>query len=84
MTLIFCAISVEMGVRVDYGSYLLSRITEETGKYGNSKDGIRVAEAPTTKAIVYTGFILTFPVAVFYGDKVFSSRRFSVGISYRF
>ncbi len=50
--------TIAIGIGVDYGIYLLSRIKEEFANFGNLDDAIRVAIATAGNAIVLTAFII--------------------------
>ena len=50
--------TIAIGIGVDYGIYLLSRIKEEFAKFGNLDDAIRVAIGTAGNAIVLTAIII--------------------------
>ncbi len=49
---------IAIGIGVDYGVYLLSRIREEYGRAGNLNDAIKEAIGTAGNAIVLTGIII--------------------------
>ncbi len=65
--------SLGVGVGVDYGIYLLSRIKEEQGRKGNLEASISEAILTTGKAILFTATTLITGVIFWY---FFSSLRF--------
>jgi predicted RND superfamily exporter protein len=65
--------SLGVGIGVDYGIYLLSRIKEEQGRMGNLEASVSEAILTTGKAILFTATTLISGVIFWY---FFSSLRF--------
>jgi predicted RND superfamily exporter protein len=65
--------SLGVGIGVDYGIYLLSRIKEEQGRVGDLQASVSEAIVTTGKAILFTATTLISGVIFWY---FFSSLRF--------
>jgi predicted RND superfamily exporter protein len=62
--------AVGIGLGVDYGIYLISRIKEETRANGSLEAGIRTALGTTGKAIVFTATTLVLGICFWFFSKL--------------
>jgi predicted RND superfamily exporter protein len=62
--------AVGIGLGVDYGIYLISRIIEETRKQGSIEAGIITAMGTTGKAIVFTATTLVIGICFWFTSKL--------------
>jgi len=62
--------SVGIGLGVDYGLYLISRIIEEYKKTGNLEESICIALGTTGKAIIFIATTITIGVIFWFMSKM--------------
>ena len=66
-------VSIGMGVGIDYGIYMLTRIMQEIRRMGNYEEAISRAVHTTGRAVFFTATVMVVSVGVWY---FFSSFRF--------
>ncbi len=62
--------AVGIGLGVDYGIYLISRIMEEARKHGSIEEGIITALGTTGKAIVFSATTLVIGICFWFTSKL--------------
>jgi len=62
--------AVGIGLGVDYGIYLISRIMEESRKHGSIEEGIIIALGTTGKAIVFSASTLVIGICFWFMSKL--------------